>query len=89
VKLDAMLVIKRPVSEQQTVGRHFAGQVFLRQRGALIGQLRFLADQQQSAGKPFAAKGVDRLRTGLPAADDEDGGDTDSFRDGRAVSVQS
>src|ERR1700722_2246773 len=70
-----MFVVEGAVPEHQAIGRHFAGQVFLRQRRPLVGQLRFVADQHQTAAKTFPPEGVDRLCAGLAAAYDEDGGD--------------
>ncbi len=62
------------MAEQEAIRRHAAGQVFLGERRPLVGQLRFVADQYQTAGKAFPTQGVDGLCAGLAAAYDEDGG---------------
>ena len=50
-------------------------EVRLRQRRPLVRQTGFVADQHQTAAKPFSSEGIDGLRPGLAAAYDEDGGD--------------
>src|ERR1700730_9891796 len=70
-----MFVVEGAVPERQAIGRHFAGQVFLRERRPLVRQLRFVAAQHQTAAKTFSPEGIDSLCAGLAAAYDEDGGD--------------
>src|ERR1700716_2632685 len=70
-----MFIVEGSVPEQQAVGRHFAAQVFLRQRWPLVRQTGFIADQHQTAAEALAPQGIDSLRAGLAAAYDEDGGD--------------
>ena len=66
-----MLVVERLMAERQAVFGQFAGEVLLRQRRPLIGQVRLVADEYQASGKALAAQGVDRLRAGLTAAENE------------------
>jgi hypothetical protein len=70
-----VFVVEGAVTEQEAVGRHFAGKVFLGKRRPLVWKLRLIADQHQTAAKTLAPEGVDRLCAGLAAANNEDGGD--------------
>ena len=74
-EFDPMLVVKGAVPEGEAIGRHFARKVFLGERRPLVRQLRLVADQHQTAAKPFPPEGVDGLCAGLAAAYDENGGD--------------
>ena len=70
-ELDAMLVIERLMAERQAVVRQFTRQVLLGQRRPLIGQMGLVADEHQTSAKALAAQGVDRLRAGLTATQNE------------------
>ena len=73
-QLDAVLVVEGPMAKRQPVGCELAGQVFLRQRRPLIRELRLVAHQDDPALEALASQGVDGLRAGLAAANDEDRG---------------
>ncbi len=50
----------------------FAGEIFFRQRRALVGREGFLADQGDVAGKAALAQALRRFAAGLARADDDD-----------------
>src|SRR5690606_27204810 len=58
--------------QQQSVHAKLAGEVFLRQRRALIGRVRLFADERDIALKAALAQTLRRLAAGLAGADDDD-----------------
>ncbi len=59
-------------SDEQPLALERAGQVFLRQRRALVRQPRLIAHHRQLSRKALAAQGIDGLHGGLPAPRDHD-----------------
>jgi len=54
------------------VGRARAGEHAFRQRRALVGRVRLLADQRDAAGVPGVAQRLRGPAAGLAGADDDD-----------------
>ena len=68
-KLDIVVGVIGRGAQEEPLKLHLAGQVFLRQRRALIGRAGFLADQRNLPLEPFAAQFRDQRRSGLPGPD--------------------
>ena len=68
--IDLVLFVELGAAQQQPLALHFARQVFLRQRGPVVGQVGLVADEHDRSRVTFASQGVDRLHRGVAGAHD-------------------
>ena len=71
-QVDLLLGVKLGRPQPQIIDPGLTGEVGFRQRRALVGQNRLVADQHDAAGKALLAQRRRDLETGLAGADDGD-----------------
>lgn len=72
VELDPVLGVPGGVVDVDAVAFLLAGQIALGQRGAFVGVVSLVPDDDHSAGESVGAEGFRGLRPGQPAADDDE-----------------
>ena len=70
--VDLVLLVELGAAQQQPFAFQFAGQVFLGQRRTVVGQVRFVADQDDASGVPLATQRIDRLHRRVARTDNHD-----------------
>lgn len=71
--LDSLLAIEIGIADRKLVECALPGQVRLRQRRALVGQRRLIADENDLAGPPFLSKTGRELGSGMAGPPDDEG----------------
>ena len=71
-RLDAVLLVEVRAAQPQPLALELAGEVFLRQRRAVVGQVGLVAHQHDRARVALAAQRVDGLHRRVARADDDD-----------------
>ena len=66
-------LVIRGMADRQALDVEFAGEEFLGERRALVGQGGLAADHDEASGEAVAAQAVDDLRGGMTASGDDDG----------------